>query len=136
MDLADRDVTISHLALTGSHFPTLDTSRAAEVEQKMRLAVAALPEKHFPLDTILLSPGLADTAAKPVAVSNVPPLILARSTPASLVVFDGPPVLAPVPGSTLQRAINTNWTVLLDKAEGPDPPLPRRRSSSLRSRPN
>jgi len=119
VDLANRDVTISRLALTGSHFPTLDTSRAAAVEQKMRSAVAALPKKHFPLDTILLSPGLAGAEAKPVAVSNAPPLILARSAPASLVVFDGPPVLAPVAGSTLQRAINTNWTVLLDKAEGP-----------------
>ncbi len=119
VDLADRDVTISHLALTGSHFPTLDTGRAAEVEQKMRSAVAALPVKHFPLDTILLSPGLTEAVAKPVAVSNAPPLILARSAPASLVVFDGPPVLAPVAGSTLQRAINTNWTVLLDKADGP-----------------
>ena len=119
VDLADRDVTISHLALTGSHFPTLDTSRAAEVDQKMRAAVAALPDKHFPLNAILLSPGLAEAAAKPVTVSNTPPLILARSAPASLVVFDGPPVLAPVAGSTLQRAINTNWTVLLEKAEGP-----------------
>ena len=119
VDLADRDVTISHVALTGSHFPTLDTSRAAEVDQKMRAAVAAFPDKRFPLDTILLSPGLADAAAKPVVVSNTPPLILARSVPASLVVFDGPPVLAPVADSTLQRAINTNWTVLLDKAEGP-----------------
>ncbi len=119
VDMADRDVVVSHLALTGSHFPTLDTSRAAEVEQKLRAGVAALPEKHIPLDTVLLSPGLAEAAPKPVAVSNEPPIIFARSAPASLVVFNGPPVLAPVAGSKLQRAVNTNWTVLFEKAEGP-----------------
>ena len=118
VDLADRDVVVSHLVLTGSHFPTLDTSRSAEVEQRMRAAVAGLPDKHIPLDTVLLSPGLSEAAAKPVAVSNLPPVILARSTPASLVVFDGPPVLAPVAGSTLQRAVNTNWTVLVDPSAG------------------
>jgi hypothetical protein len=119
VDMANRDVAVSHLALTGSHFPTLDTNRAAEVDQKLRAAVAALPEKHIPLDTVLLSPGLADATPKPVAVSNEPPVIFARSTPASLVVFNGPPVLAPVAGSTVRRAVNTNWTVLFEKAEGP-----------------
>ena len=118
VDLTDRDVTVSHLALTGSHFPTLDTSRAAEVDQRMRAAVAALPDKHIPLDTVLLSPGLSEAAAKPAAVNNAPPVIMARSTPASLVVFDGPPVWAPVAGSTLQRAVNTNWTVLFDQTAG------------------
>ena len=120
VDLADRDVAVSRLALTGSHFPTLDTMRAAEVEGKLRAAVAVLPVKHIPLDTVLLSPGLGTGAAEPAAaVSNTPPEIFARSAPASLVVFDGPPVLVPVAGSTLRRAVNTNWTVLFEKPEGP-----------------
>ena len=119
VDLASRDVTVSQLELTGSHFPTLDTARAAEVDRKLRAAVSALPEKHIPLDTILLSPGLAEAEPKPVAVSNDPPVIFSRSAPASLLVFDGAPVLMPVPGSTVQRAVNTNWTVLFDKPEGP-----------------
>ncbi len=119
VDLATRDVAVSRLALTGSHFPTLDTSRAAEVERRLRDAVAALPDKHIPLDTVLLSPGLGESAPKAADVSNAPPLIYARSTPASLVVFDGPPVLAPISGSTLQRAVNTNWTVLFATADGP-----------------
>ena len=119
VDLASRDVAVSHLALTGSHFPTLDTERATEVDRKLRAAVALLPEKHIPLDTVLLSPGLTDAAPKAVAVSNDPPVIFARSAPASLLVFDGAPVLMPIPGTTVQRAVNTNWTVLFDKPEGP-----------------
>ena len=119
VDLANRDVAISRLVLTGSHFPTLDTARAAEVDQRLRDAVFALPEKHIPLDSVLLSPGLATAAPKPVEVNNTPPPIYARSTPASLVVFDGPPVLAPISGTTLKRAVNTNWTVLFVTANGP-----------------
>src|SRR6185312_16867389 len=53
VDLASREVTVSHLALTGSHFPTLDTGRAAEVDGKLHAAVAALPPKHIPLDLVL-----------------------------------------------------------------------------------
>ncbi len=112
-------MAVTQLALTGSHFPTLDTRRAAEVEGKLRAAVAALPPKHIPLDTVLLSPELSDAAAKPAEVDNAPPLILARSAPASLVVFDGPPVLASVAGSALLRVVNTNWTVLSEAAGGP-----------------
>ena len=112
VDLADRDVTVTHLTLTGSHFPTLDTGRAADVDRQLRDAVAALPPKHIPLDTVLLSPGLAGQAPRAAEVNNIPPPILARSTPASLLVFDGSPVLAPVPGTSLLRAVNTNWTVL------------------------
>jgi hypothetical protein len=114
VDLANRDVVVSHLSMTGSHFPTLDTARAAEVDSRMREAVAKLPEKHIPLDTVLLSPGLADAAPQPVAVSNEPPVIYARSAPASLVVYDGPPVLVPITGTSLRRVVNTNWTVLVD----------------------
>ena len=117
VDMGARDVAVSHLELTGSHFPTLDTGRAADVEDRLHAAVAALPVKHIPLDTVLLSPGLGEAAPKAVEVSNDPPVIYARSVPASLVVFDGPPVLAPVTGTTLQRAVNTNWTVLVDKAD-------------------
>jgi hypothetical protein len=118
VDLANRDVAVSHMQLTGSHFPTLETARAAAVDRRLHDAVAALPVKHIPLDTVLLSPGVAETAPKPADVSNDPPTIFARSAPASLVVFDGPAVLVPIPGTTLRRAVNTNWTVLSD-GDGP-----------------
>ena len=120
VDERTRDVTVSGLSLTGSRFPTLDTGRAAAVDRRLHDAVAALPDKHIPLDTVLLSPAVADVAAlAPADLSNEPPVIFARATPASLVVFDGPPVLAPVPGSTVQRVVNTNWTVLTAAPGGP-----------------
>ncbi len=51
-----------------------------------------------------------------MALDNTPPQIFVSTRPASLVVFDGEPVLAPVPGTTLSFAVNTNWDVFADSA--------------------
>ena len=53
---------------------------------------------------------------QPVAVNNDPPVIFHADRPASLVVFDGDPVLAPAGNSGLQFAVNTNWDVFVDPA--------------------
>jgi hypothetical protein len=49
-----------------------------------------------------------------VAVKNDPPKIYVSTRPASLVVFDGDPVLTPVTGTPLSFAVNTNWDVFFD----------------------
>ena len=45
---------------------------------------------------VLMSLDKAQVDAKPVAVKNDPPAIFYSATPASLVVFDGDPVMAPI----------------------------------------
>ena len=119
VDPASRQVTISHLKLLATHFPTLDTRRAAFVDSRIGDAVAGLADKRLPLDTVLLSLGAAGTSGSAVseAVSNVPPSIVASRTPALLVVFDGAPVMAPVAETTVQRALNADATVLRDGTE-------------------
>ena len=52
-------------------------------------------------------------AAEP-PLDNAPPRIFASQRPASLVVFDGEPVMAPIAGTTLSFAVNTNWDVFSD----------------------
>ena len=70
--------------------------------------------KQVPLDSILLS--LKQVPVVDVAVNNDPPEIFYSSRPASLVVFDGEPVLAPVGKTELSFAVNTNWDVFVDHA--------------------
>jgi hypothetical protein len=115
-DFATRTVTLSDLRLVSSHFPALDTAEAARLEGRIRAAMPDLAFKRVPLDTVLLS--LRDSAEVPSdpAVTNDPPEIFYSARPASLVVFDGDPVLAPIGGSTLKLAVNTNWDVFFDPA--------------------
>jgi len=69
--------------------------------------------KEVLLKAILLSlkeqPQLQETT-----LNNEPPVIFHSERLASLVVFDGGPILAPVAKTGLQFAVNTNWDVLTD----------------------
>ncbi|HYZ33026.1 MAG TPA: hypothetical protein VE684_12180 [Crenalkalicoccus sp.] len=116
-DFATRTVQLSDLRLLSSRFPSLDTAQAAQLEARIREALPRVAYTHVPLDTILFSlRGRAEVPSDP-AVNNDPPVILYSDRPASLVVFDGEPVLAPVGGgSPLSVAVNTNWDVFFDPA--------------------
>ena len=116
-DFDTRTVTISDLSLQASNFPMLTTEQAARLEDRIKAALADMGPKRVPLDTVLLS--LKDSQAQPqdVSLKNDPPAIYYSDHPASLVVFDGEPVLAPIPGSTLSVAVNTNWDVFFDPAD-------------------
>ena len=72
--------------------------------------------KQVPLDAVVLSLKELPQSTKPVAVNNDPPTIFHADRPASLVVFDGDPVLAPAGNSGLKFAVNTNWDVFFDPA--------------------
>jgi hypothetical protein len=114
--LEERTVTLTAPRLVASHFPTLDAARAAQVDERIRAAIANMGVKRVPLATLVMS--LRKQAEKPAesALDNSPPRIFVSDRPASLVVFDGEPVLAPVSGTTLSFAVNTNWDVFTDTA--------------------
>lgn len=113
-DRAERVVYLSDARLVSSRFPSVDPAQAAQFDERIRAALVALGVKRVPLATITLS--LAENAEKPpaVALENTPPRIFVAARAASLVVFDGEPVLAPIAGSTLAAAVNTNWDVFVD----------------------
>jgi hypothetical protein len=105
-------VHLSDPKLLQTHFPALDTQQAAALEVKIRAALPEMQTHQVPLSAVLLS--LKQSPASPVAVNNDPPAIFYSSRPASLVVFDGEPVLAPVGKTGLAFAVNTNWDVFTD----------------------
>ncbi len=117
-DFSTRTVSVYDLKLVSTHFPSLDTAAAAGLEAKMRQAIAAMGPKSVPLDTVLLSLKEKPAAPETVKLSEEPPVIFHSSRPASLVVFDGEPVLAPAGSSGLSFAVNTNWDVFFDPAGG------------------
>jgi hypothetical protein len=61
----------------------------------------------------------ADTKEQKTEIlKNEPPRIFFSQTPALLVLIDGQPVLRPVEGTKLRRAINTRALILLDETSG------------------
>jgi hypothetical protein len=114
VDAATGDVTLADPQLLATHFPSLDTGQAAQLEGRIKTALlSGIETNHIPLNAVLLS--LKEHDAPPAAPLAVqPPVIFHSSAPASLVVFDGEPVLVPVGKSGLSVAVNTNWYVFTD----------------------
>lgn len=109
-----RRVTLSQPELVSVQFPSLDAMAVATIQDRARAILAGMGEKQVPLDMILLSlRHQTDLPAQP-ALAEAPPRIFSCSRPASLVVFDGEPVMAPVSGTGLTFAVNTNWEVFFD----------------------
>ena len=113
-DLATRQFSLSAPRLLSSRFPAADTAQAQRFEEGIRKALAALPDKRVPLDMVLLSLRQSNETHPAVPVHNEPPAIFVSQRPASLLVFDGEPVMAPVAGTPLTVAVNTNWDVFVD----------------------
>jgi hypothetical protein len=113
-DLPDRAVVLSDPKLVSSNFPTFDPARASALDEKIRAALAEMGVKRVPIAMVLAS--LRSQSDKPgeVPLDNTPPQIFTSTRPASLVVFDGEPVLTPIAGTTLSFAVNTNWDVFKD----------------------
>lgn len=109
-DYTTRTVTYSHMKLVAARFPSLDTAHAAKVEAEMRAVIPALGAKRVPIDAVLLSLKESPAPVTEAALRNDPPTIFYSAHPASLVVFDGEPVMVPLAG-TLAVAVNTNWNV-------------------------
>ena len=104
-------VILTEPKLVASHFPSLDTAQAATLEGHLAEALPRMETKSVPLDMVLL--GLKD-AVTLAALNNDPPVIFHSERAAVLLLFDGPPVLAPVAGTGLQVAVNANWAVFAD----------------------
>ncbi len=114
IDNATHLVALSDPKLITSHFPSLDTQKAAQVQDRISAVLPTLQLKQVPLEAIVLSLKDLPQTAQPVAVNNDPPTIFHADRPASLVVFDGDPVMAPAGNSGLKFAVNTNWDVFQD----------------------
>ena len=102
IDNATHLVTLADPKLISTHFPSLDTERAQQVNDRIAAVLPTLQLKQVPLDAMVLSLKELPQTVQPVAVNNDPPTIFHADRPASLVVFDGDPVLARAGNSGLE----------------------------------
>ncbi|HEY4043951.1 MAG TPA: hypothetical protein VGM32_19180 [Rhodopila sp.] len=112
-DALTGDVILSNPQLLASHFPSLETERSARLEQQIKTALPDIQLRPVALQSVILS---LKERAQPenAALNNDPPAIFYSAKPASLVVLDGEPVLAPVGATGLSSVVNTNWDLFSD----------------------
>jgi len=103
-----RVVAIENLEITVTSFPVPDDARREKLDQIFRTTVE--PRTQFvPLDVLLSYVAPDASVPDTPGLSFEPPPIFYSSTPALLVITDGDPLLAPIPDTDLQYAVNTNW---------------------------
>lgn len=103
-----RIVAIENTEITATSFPVADDVRRELLDSIVRAMIQPRTQ-YVPLDVILSY--IAPKAILPdvEGLAFDPPPIFYSSTPAVLVITDGEPLLAPIDGTKLQYAVNTNW---------------------------
>jgi hypothetical protein len=112
VDKSARIVTLNDFAVTRVKFPT----SPAQQNQNLALIRKDLPavSKTVALDRLEASYAVSEAKknTRVVRVNNDPPRILYSSSPALLVLVDGPPALRPMPVLEVERVINTRALIL------------------------
>src|SRR6266576_1355025 len=112
VDKAARLVTLDDIAVTRASFPSAPTLQS----DYLTLIRKHVPQvtKTIALDHLEAAYAVSEAVkqARAVPVKNDPPEIIYTTTPALLVLVDGPPVFRPVSGSNVERVINTHALIL------------------------
>jgi hypothetical protein len=112
VDKVNRLVTLDQARVTKVKFPVA-------VEKEFELT--ALLQKKLPATTKTISLDRLEAAVdvdnetiKRISVKNDPPKVIISTKPSLLVLIDGMPQIRDVPGTKLQRVINTRSSILFD----------------------
>jgi hypothetical protein len=120
--LASADVPSGMVALVNpkidsTSWPTASQADAALLDAFLKTNLRLAGKPFLPLAMVLSS---LPPSARPhtIPLRSNPPVIYVRQSPAVLVVFDGKPSFAPIAGTHLTYAVNTNWEIIHDPSQG------------------
>ncbi len=110
-DPQQRTVVLSNIQITQAQFSAAAPPDAAQAET---LAKALFPKDRLSLSLDYLLAALAQSgqSATSVQLNTTPPKVFLAGQPSRLVLFEGAPSFAPVQGTPVEHAINTNWPLL------------------------
>src|SRR5437868_14560300 len=112
VDKVNRLVTLEQAQLTKVRFPVAQEKESQLTELLNKKLAGAT--KTISLDRLEAALVAAGEPLKTVDVKNDPPEVIIASNPSLLVLIDGTPQLREVPGTKLQRVINTRAILLFD----------------------
>src|SRR5262245_57686751 len=119
--LIDRDartVQVRSIKVTRVHLPDSTAAEEARLQERLTRAVSDL-DVTVPLDQLTAALDASRNERRAALDLNMtPPRILFETTPAFLVVLDGPPKTIKVQGSDLERIVNTPSFIVRDSDNG------------------
>ncbi|MCI0745501.1 MAG: hypothetical protein L0Y58_08860 [Verrucomicrobia subdivision 3 bacterium] len=117
VDRSNRIVTLNRLEITKGNFPTA-TDKGSNALSIVRRVLPA-GARTVSLDYLVTALGFIQAAARQGAsgLKHEPPQIIWVTNRSVLILIDGEPVLRPVPGTALERVINTPVLLVHDKAQ-------------------
>lgn len=104
-------VWIGNIRITKTHFPSLGSDKAAQMDRLARQFVPPAIEISLPRLVALVP---KQDAVPGVPLRSDPPAIFVSYKPAILLDLDGPPVRAPVRDTGLEYVVNTHWPLFFD----------------------
>jgi hypothetical protein len=116
VDTYNHMVTIDNMNITQVHFPSLDPSKSAPMEQMVRSFLSPGKTMTVSMERIVACTP-KETPAKTTTVQNNPPTIFVSNTPAILLQLEGQAALANAnKNGTIQYVFNANWPLFFDKS--------------------
>lgn len=113
VNVDSRTVLLSDLDVIETHFPSVEASGKAKMDQMVKTFLPKESSMSISLDRLVASMEKpAETAT--VALKNDPPQIFTSNKPAILVHVDGQPVMAKIKDTDLEFVINSNFPVFHD----------------------
>ena len=114
-DVSAATVFVRNITVISSRFPQLDATQEAAMQERVR---QVYPTMTFTisLERMIASVEKANAPVQTITAVPQPPPIFVSNSPAILLLVEGKPVLAPVPGTTLQYVVNTNWDLFFDNS--------------------
>jgi len=114
-NVSAKTVYISNIQVLDARFPSLGAAQAAVMQQRIHQVYPTMT-MTIGLPRMIASLEHLNEPVHSVAASTDAPKILISTTPAIVLLVDGKPVLAPIPSSTLQYVVNTNWDLIHDQS--------------------
>lgn len=115
VDTERRVVLLRNIRALEMRFPSASGEKSTQLSDLTR---RLLPSDAIvvSLDRLLAFIGAGEVPRKEAHVLTEPPPIFVSTQPAVLVIVDGEPVLLNIEKTTLQRVLNTNWDLFVDRS--------------------
>jgi hypothetical protein len=116
VDKVNRLVTLDQVKVTKVKFPSAPDRESTLLDLLQKRVPGAT--KTIALDRLQSAVEINKEIIKTIAVKNDPPKVIISSQPSLLVLVDGTTQMRQVPGTKVQRVINSKSTILFDAEEG------------------
>ena len=118
VDKASRTVQVANFEVRDVRYPAAKDD--AENKRWGELTARLWPKQpvSIALSRILAYLDTSQVKARQTNVSMDPPSILVSYQPSALVIIDGEPITLDIEKTNLQKIVNTNWDLFIDKKSG------------------